>query len=375
MIRAAILTAMLAMPAVAQDTETVLMANRAAQSLASAAIALQEAEGARDRVAALTQTVKAYEEGLLSMRDGLRRAAIREQTIRLAFEAKREEVARLTGVLMGLQETPGPVLLLHPSGPLGMARSGMMLADITPALQTEAETLRAQLEEVQTLRMVQETATASLEEGLQGAQQARTELSQAIAERTDLPRRYSEDPEALAALLQAAETLESFAAGLNAVPLEGDFAAQPPFRNARGKLDLPVEGALLRAFDEADAAGVKRPGLIMVSYPLSLVTTPFAATVRYAGPLLDYGNVIVLEPDDGYLLVLAGLGDIYVEEGEVLSSNAPVGLMGGRTPDAAEFLGSTEQGGGINRSETLYIELREGGIPVDPGPWFALQRG
>lgn len=375
MIRTAALMICLAFPVAAQDTETILTARRAAQALAAASSSLQDAQSARDRVAALTQTVKAYEEGLLALRDGLRRAAIREQTIRLAFEAKREEVAQLTGVLMGLQERNGPVLLLHPSGPLGMARSGMMLSDITPALQAEAETLKTQLQEIETLHALQQGAVSSLENGLRGAQEARVELSQAIAERSELPKRFSEDPEALAALLQAADTLESFAAGLMAVPLIENGQTYPSFETARGQLALPVEGVLLRSFGEADAAGVKRPGLLIASYPLALVSAPTAATIRYAGPLLDYGNVIVLEPDTGYLIVMAGLEQIYVSEGEVIPADTALGLMGGRTLDVAEFLGDTEQGSSANRSETLYIEIREDGTPVDPGLWFALGKG
>lgn len=375
MIRAVALVLCFGFQAAAQDTDTILTARQAAQSLAQAAVALQEAEEARDRIAALTQTVKAYETGLLALRDGLRRAAIREQSIRLAFDAKSDEVARLTGVLMGLQEGEGPVLLLHPSGPLGMARSGMMLAETTPALQAEADVLRLQLEEVAILRSLQEGAASNLAEGLRGAQQARTALSKAIAERTDLPTRYAENPQALGAILQAADTLESFAAGLMAVPLEAGAPTEPPFHELKGTLSLPVEGALIRGYGETDAAGVARPGLLIATPPLALVTTPTAVTIRYAGPFLDYGNVIVLEPDNGYLVVLAGMKTLFVNDGEVLPPNAALGLMGGRTPEAAEFLAETQQGGGIERTETLYIELREDGTPVDPAPWFALKRG
>jgi septal ring factor EnvC (AmiA/AmiB activator) len=377
MIRAAALAFLLAAPApaLAQDTDTILTARRAAQALSRAAVAMGEAEAARYRVAALTQTVRAYEEGLTALRDGLRRAVIRERAIRLAFEAKRDDISRLTGVLASIEQNPAPLLLLHPAGPLGTARSGMLLAEITPALQAEAETLRAELDEIVVLRSLQEGAAATLADGLAGAQAARLALSQAIAERRPLPQRFTDDPEALAAILESADTLESFAAGLTAVPLLGADPAAPPFRATRGKLGLPVEATVLRGFEEADAAGVVRPGLVLATRPRALVTVPSAATVRYAGPLPDYGNVIVVEPAAGYLLILAGLGELYVKAGEVLGQGAPVGLMGGDPPEAAEFLDAARQGSGGDRRETLYIELRERGAPVDPGPWFALERG
>jgi septal ring factor EnvC (AmiA/AmiB activator) len=62
-------------------------------------------------------------------------------------------------------------------------------------------------------------------------------------------------------------------------------------------LPLPVLGTVLRRFDEADAAGVARPGPGAATRPNALATTPWPASVRYAGPLLDYGNVIILEPE------------------------------------------------------------------------------
>ena len=43
--------------------------------LEQASIALTEADSARDRVRALTETIQAYEAGLSAMRDGLRMAA------------------------------------------------------------------------------------------------------------------------------------------------------------------------------------------------------------------------------------------------------------------------------------------------------------
>ncbi|NHX27580.1 peptidoglycan DD-metalloendopeptidase family protein, partial [Escherichia coli] len=146
------------------------------------------------------------------------------------------------------------------------------------------------------------------------------------------------------------------------------------FEMSKGALPLPVQGVVLRQFNETDAAGVRRPGLIIATPPLALVTTPSPATIRYLGPLLDYGNVIILEPASDSLLVLAGLEQVYGAVGEVLPAGAPVGLMGGADPNVAAFLNDTQQGGGATRPETLYIELRQNNTPVDPSAWFSLRK-
>lgn len=366
MIRATALLICLALPASAQGVAE--QAAAASADLAAAVTALEEASSAKDRIAALTRTITAYETGLGALREALRQAAIREAALELQFEAKRDAVAQLIGVLSQMEATPGPLLLFHPSGPLGTARSGMLLAEVTPALQAEADALRSQLQELRDLRGLQVAAGETLQAGLGAAQTARAALSQAMSERTALPKRFTEDPEVLRGLLESADTLEAFAGGLTLDTSDSggirDFAA------AKGTLPLPVLGTILRRANEADAAGVRRPGLLLATRARALVTTPWAATIRYRGPLLDYGNVIILEPGGGYLLILAGLETVYGATGDVIAAGSPVGLMGGAAPEAAEFLVSSAEGGGARDTETLYMELRQGAEPVDPEPWF-----
>ncbi len=362
--------ALLLMAAPAGADSVAEQAAAASAALAEAVTALETATKSRDRVAALTQTIRAYEEGLAVLREALRQAELREATLVLSFNAKRDRIGQLLGVLARMEADPGPLLLLHPEGPLGTARSGMILAEVTPALQAEAEALKAELQELADLRALQAAAGQTLTAGLTAAQDARSALSKAISDRTDLPRRFTEDPDALRQLLESADTLGAFAAGLSLSEAEG--APGKSFSDARGTLPLPVLGSLLRQPDEADAAGVRRPGMALSTRENALVTSPWPATIRYLGPLLDYGNVIVLEPGDGYLLVLAGLGTVYGEVGEVIAAGAPLGLMGGGAVDgSAEFIEDAGDATGARETETLYLELRQGAEPVNPMEWFA----
>ena len=364
MIRAAVLLCLLALPLRAETVAE--QAARASTDLQAAVAELEAATEARDRVTALSRTIRAYEAGLAALRGALREAALREATLTRAFDAKRDGIGRLLGVLATMEANPGPLLLLHPEGAVGSARSGMILADVTPALQGEALALKAQLQELADLRALQLSAGAVLETGLATAQTARTELSKAISDRTDLPTRFTEDPEVLKGLLDSADTLDAFAAGLSP-----DETSGTSFATEKGRLPLPVLGTVLRLPEEADAAGVRRPGVTLATQPRALVTAPWPATIRYRGPLLDYGNVMILEPGDGYLLVLAGMETLYGEVGEVVAAEAPLGLMGGSRQATAEFAAGSPDGSGGRGTETLYMELRQGALPVDPIPWFA----
>lgn len=353
----------------AQSDATVAARDAAAQ-LEEAALALEAASSARDRVRALTETVQAYEAGLSAMRDGLRQAALREGQLQRQLNVREAEIADLLGVLQTIGAAPPPVLMVHPGGPQGSARAAMMLAEVTPALNTRAAELRRDLDEIRTLRILQQSSTKTLENGLAGVQEARAELSQAVADRTDLPKRFIEDPVRTAILIDSTETLEGFASGL------ADMSEHqiPPNMNdmssLKGELPLPVQGVMLRRAGQADAAGIVRPGLVLATRPRALVVSPTPATIRYLGPLLDFGNVAILEPQADTLFVLSGLAEVYGEAGQVIPAGTPVGLMGGSDPEIDTILSTSGEGTGTDRSETLYIEVREGAEPVDPETWF-----
>ncbi|WP_102223949.1 murein hydrolase activator EnvC family protein [Acidimangrovimonas sediminis] len=374
---AALLTACLVAAPAAADTVAPAQAGEqaaaAASALQSAIEDLRKAQGARNRVAALTRTIQAYESGLGALRDGLRRVAIREAALTALLAAKRDRIGALLGVLASVQRTPAPLLLMHPEGPLGAVRAAMIAQDVTPGLQAEALQLRAQLQELAALHKVQDRSAGILRAGLAAVQAARTDLSEAVSNRADLPKRLTASAAQLGRVADSVKTLNDFAKVLSDQKI-GPGPAEPPFADAKGQLPMPVDGTILRHAGEADAAGIKRPGIVIATRPRALVTAPWSATIRYLGPLLDYGNVIVLEPGDGYLLVLAGLDEVYGKVGQVISAGDPVGLMGGREADPGAAGAGGKEGGGAERPETLYMELRKGDTPVDPEAWLAPSR-
>ncbi len=367
-LRVALLLVALASPLAAQS-DAAEQARAAVAMLEDATRELDAADSARDRVKALTGTIQAFETGLAGMRTGLRQAAIREAQLTARLRARDGEIGQLLAVLQSVGAT-NPTALLHPDGPTGTARAGLLLAELTPALNQRADQLRRDLEDVQTLRTLQTNAEERLRTSLTAVQEARAALNQAMAERTDLPKRFTEDPVSTAILIASTETLDGFASGLSEIVSDENINVKAPV-NIEGKigaLPLPVQGLVLRGMNEADAAGVKRPGLLLATRPRAIVTSPTAATIRYQGALLDFGNVMILEPRADTLFVLAGLGVVYGEIGQVLAAGAPIGMMGGA--EAGGELSTDGDGTGVGRSETLYIEVRQDNVPQDPVSWF-----
>ena len=345
-------------------------ARQAQQSLDSAWNKLERSKSAKDRLSALTDAIISFEESLSLARDSLRQISVLEARAQQKLSVEEEAYGELIGVLLSIDKSPIQAELLHPDGPMSTARGGMLIADLLPALEEKVQSLRSDLEAARYLSELQYQVTLDLQVGLVALQETRAALGRAIADRDDLPKRFVEDPAQTAILLAAADTLDIFADGLSLIAKNEVEGSLPDITTRKGTLPMPVQGKVIRYFNEADAAGIKRPGIVVATSDNALVRTPTAATIRYRGPLLDYGLVSILEPQKDILYILAGLSTVYGDIGEVLPAGSPVGLMGmSEIFDEKNLIETLNESAGL-RGETIYIEVRVNKAPENPLTWF-----
>lgn len=345
-------------------------ARQAQQSLDSAWNKLERSKSAKDRLSALTDGIISFEESLSLARDSLRQISVLEARAQQKLSVEEEAYGELIGVLLSIDKSPIQAELLHPDGPMSTARGGMLIADLLPALEEKVQSLRSDLEAARYLSELQYQVTLDLQVGLVALQETRAALGRAIADRDDLPKRFVEDPAQTAILLAAADTLDIFADGLSLIAKNEVEGSLPDITTRKGTLPMPVQGKVIRYFNEADAAGMKRPGIVVATSDNALVRTPTAATIRYRGPLLDYGLVSILEPQKDILYILAGLSTVYGDIGEVLPAGSPVGLMGmSEIFDEKNLIETLNESAGL-RGETIYIEVRVNKAPENPLTWF-----
>ena len=117
----------------------------------------------------------------------------------------------------------------------------------------------------------------------------------------------------------------------------------------------PAEGRVARGFGAQTAGGPPSQGVALRTRANAQVIAPASATVAYAGPFRGYGHVLILNRDDGYAIVLAGLGTVRARVGETVIAGQPIGEMSNSDTQAPE----------------LYVEVRRNGQPVDPARWLA----
>lgn len=356
-------------PALAQsDLEA--QAKEAQIALEHAWDQLERSKTAKDRISALTAAILSFEQSLGLARDSLRQISVLEARATQNLSVEEEAYAELIGVLLSIDKSPIQAELLHPNGPMATARGGMLISDLLPALEEKVQSLRRDLDAARYLADLQSQVSLDLQAGLVALQETRAALGRAIADRDDLPKRFVEDPAQTAILLAAADTLDIFADGLSMIAFNEAEGSLPDITTRKGTLPLPVQGKVIRYFNEADAAGIKRPGIVIATTNNALVRTPTAATIRYRGPLLDYGLVSILEPQKDILYILAGLSTVYGDIGEVLPAGSPVGLMGtSENIDKKNLIETINDDGGL-RGETIYIEVRVNKAAENPLVWF-----
>ena len=342
----------------------------AIEALDLATADLKNANNAKKRIKSLSQAIQSYEETLAILRISVRDLTLQQSQVQDVLDQGENEIMQLLGVLATVQKAPIAGQMLHPNGPLATARSGMIISDIVPILQENVDQLRDQVMVLKQLSETQFKAQNSLQTGLLELQKAHSNLGRAIANREDLPKRFVANPEKLEILIKASKDLETFAASVQSIALNEPSVSLPSVRDRKGNLNLPVRGKILRKFNEADSSGVKRTGIILATEPKAIVISPTAATIRYLGPLLDYGNVAILEPQNGLLFVFAGMDTIYGEIGQVIPALSPIGLMPSQSNEIDKIFKTQANISSGKLSETLYVEVRSGSDAENPLNWF-----
>ena len=343
-------------------------ADEASAMLSAAAKKLDAARSSRTQVRALVEAIRAYEVALVAMQGGLRQIRAETLAAQARFDARREHVEKALLAIQSIERASAAHRVWHPGGALASARAGMTMADLVPILNGEAETLRAELSGLATLTALQEAVEANMIEARADMRRGAEDLKRAmVVEAAKAPpkqerqRRLEDLARNAAELGELADRLATFA------PVDLEDVRDPP---QQGQLEWPFEGEILRSFNTSDAAGVQRPGIIFSGAQSALVLAPAPAEVSYAGPFLDYGAVVVLELSQEYLLVMGGLGELFVSTGDKVEARAPLGLLGKDNTSDEEFLIRYREADSAFPNESLYIELRENGIAVDPTAWF-----
>ena len=157
-------------------------------------------------------------------------------------------------------------------------------------------------------------------------------------------------------LLKASENLNGLIAKLEQKRIAGEELS---FVDRKGRLYFPVKGEILNRFgrvrDKRFKSYIINNGLNLKVKKGTEVHPIFQGTVLFADSLEGYGNLIILGHGGKYHSLYGHLDKILVQTGDYVYEKQAIGLSG----DSGSLVG-----------ETLYLELRHAGKPIDPIPWL-----
>ena len=374
-------------------------------------------DGSKARQDMLTQSIIEAQKAADAISDKLVEQASKVEENRLAFEAADQKLAileaksvvlnsdlaarqdELSALLAGLQRLdldPPPALIVEPANVLGALRGAMMFGAVVPQLRDKAKTVQTNLDDLAAIhdeseieREARSAAIAALNasqaELLQLQSEKKTQAAQAAsdlqnekARAAELASKAKSLEDLLAALdkkkrddaakqLAEAKAAEQAAADAKRQADELTMRSALPLSAARGKLLLPVNGQITKHFGDDTGLGTTLQGMAISADANMNVISPVAAKVEFAGPFRSYGELLILNAGEGYLVLLAGMKQISVELGQTIKAGEPLGQMGDG-PSNLAVLGETA------KTPELYIEFRKDNTAIDPAPWWAADR-
>lgn len=135
------------------------------------------------------------------------------------------------------------------------------------------------------------------------------------------------------------------------IPDTGDFA------KLKGRLQLPVQGAVVGRFGETrskDGQGPSWKGIFIKTDPGQTVRAVASGKVVFAEWLRGFGELVIIDHGDQYL-------SVYGNNSKLLKSAGDLVKAGDTIAETGNSSGNLETG--------LYFELRHQGQPFDPISW------
>ncbi len=308
-----------------------------------------------------------------------------------SLAARAADLAALLPLIERLSLYPAETLLVVPAAPEPALRGLLVLKGMARQIEVDAEAVRAEQAELARLaaRMTEQEKRLATAQAAQAAQAAMLDQKLADArargqaaedEVTAASRRAAEQAaqadslRAALAQLEASRAQEEARARAEAEQAErrrqGGEAADARHRQAaiaapagpglaepRGEIGAPVAGAVIRAFGAPGDAG-PATGISYQAPPAARVVAPCGGRVVFAGPFRSYGLLLILDCGGGYHFVLAGLDRLDVAVGRPVQPGEPVGVMPSWDPR------------NLGGRPALYVELRKGGVPINPTPFL-----
>jgi murein hydrolase activator len=343
-----------------------------------------------DKLIVLAKTLESQQITLQAADAKLKKLGAEAIVIRSTLAEKQDQLSELLAGLQRLEQNPPPALVVEPQNILQALRGAMMFGAVVPEMRNQALDLQSNLHRLEDIKSEIEDSKKTQKQALTALTISQSELVKLQAEKKASAINSAKDLEAekrrAVELASQAKNLKQLLAALEEEKLQAEaiktaeakalerderkkrealLRPMMVFSQAQGKIEYPVQGDKLKQFGDDNGLGGTLDGLAIATAADSNVISSVDGRVEFAGPFRSYGQLLILNVGEGYLVLLAGMNQISVEIGQSIRAGEPLGHMG-KGPSSVALIGSETN----NAQPVLYIEFRKNNNPVDPAPWW-----
>ena len=115
-----------------------------------------------------------------------------------------------------------------------------------------------------------------------------------------------------------------------------------------GNIQYPVRGEIVSNYGEGKDIRKSKNGMVFQVAKDSFVTSPINGMVVYANQFRSYGNLVIIENDEGFYCILSGMKNILISSGIEVLKGEPIAKLN------------------TGKNNQLYFELRLNGKIINP---------
>lgn len=313
----------------------------------------EEIGNTADKLSALTEELNDKQHILTDLRN-------RQQNQHIQLAQQRKILAQQIRAAYMVGRQDYLKLWLNQQDPFAVGRVLGYYDYFNRARVQQIEIINKSLEQIQLLERTIQQQTIELNRVLSHQGSKREELAGNYQERQQILAQLTNTLEAqdqeLKKLQEDKQHLESLLGGLSEVSkVIPPPASNVNFAQLKGQLPKPTTGQVFKQFGESLIGSLKSQGMMFKAGLGDKVNAVAAGRVVFAQWFRNYGNLVILDHQQGYMSLYAHNRSLYVKAGDWVEAGAnlaTVGDSGGRDMAA------------------LYFEIRYQGSPVNPASWL-----
>lgn len=313
----------------------------------------EEIGNTADKLSALTEELNDKQHILTDLRN-------RQQNQHIQLAQQRKILAQQIRAAYMVGRQDYLKLWLNQQDPFAVGRVLGYYDYFNRARVQQIEIINKSLEQIQLLERTIQQQTIELNRVLSHQGSKREELAGNYQERQQILAQLTNTLEAqdqeLKKLQEDKQHLESLLGSLSEVSkVIPPPASNVNFAQLKGQLPKPTTGQVFKQFGESLIGSLKSQGMIFKAGLGDKVNAVAAGRVVFAQWFRNYGNLVILDHQQGYMSLYAHNRSLHVKAGDWVETGtnlASVGDSGGRDMAA------------------LYFEIRYQGSPVNPVGWL-----